>query len=321
MYSSQNLLNLGQILKKQRENQGLSLKTISEQTKIGVQILQAIEEAQTDQLPVYAYLRGFILTYAKVLEIDEKTIEKELKTLIPQTENSSSGVTASSSVENFIEKDLRLAPVILAISILFVLGGILVFTNIVRSYKRKFTGVELTNTEKELVTDKPLLNSMENKSKNRPEKSKKKEKTRAEAPDREKTKSRFFKEKKKKQKKKSKAPDREKTKSRFFKEKKKKQKKKLEAPPREKKPKPSSGELEVTVKALGDVTVLYQVDEEKKMEVSLKEDQFEVLKGKENILIQTEASDLIYIFYNGANQGLFGSGGKKKKIFSRRKEN
>ncbi len=321
MYSSQSLLNLGQILKKQRENQGLSLKTISEQTKIGVQILQAIEEAQIDQLPVYAYLRGFILTYAKVLEIDEKTIEKELKTLIPQTENSSSGVNASSSVENFIEKDLRLAPVILAISILFVLGGILVFTNIVRSYKRKLIGVELTNTEKELVTDKPLLNSMENKSKNRSEKSKKKEKARADGPDREQTKSRLFEEKKKKQEKKSESPDREQTKSRLFKEKKKKQEKKLESPPREKKPKPSSGELEVIVKALGDVTVLYQVDEEKKLEVSLKEDQFEVLKGKENILIQTEASDLIYIFYNGANQGLFGSGGKKEKIFSRRKEN
>ncbi|MYE07644.1 MAG: hypothetical protein F4X95_02700 [Oligoflexia bacterium] len=74
--------------------------------------------------------------------------------------------------------------------------------------------------------------------------------------------------------------------------------------------------MEIIVKAISEVTVSYQVDGQATQKVSLKEDQFEVLKGEESVFIQTKDSDLIYIFYNGKNLGLFGTGGKKEKLFS-----
>ena len=106
MYSHQNLLSLGQALKERREDQGLSLEKVSEWTKISVSTLQAIEEARADQLPVYTYLRGFILAYAKVLGMDEKEIGKELKSLLPQGEEIYlSGVASSSSEQKILSRE------------------------------------------------------------------------------------------------------------------------------------------------------------------------------------------------------------------------
>ena len=75
-------------------------------------------------------------------------------------------------------------------------------------------------------------------------------------------------------------------------------------------------ELEIIVKALEEVRVHYQVDQGEKQSSLLAEDQFKVLKGKKNIFIKTKHSDLIYIFHNGKDLGLFGSGGKKEQSFS-----
>ncbi|MYE07902.1 MAG: hypothetical protein F4X95_04040, partial [Oligoflexia bacterium] len=153
MYSSQNLLNLGQILKEKREDQGLSLKKISEWTKINVLTLQAIESAQVDQLPIYTYLRGFIIAYARALGMSEKEIEKELESLAPSGENPSvSGLPGSfSPAERLVERDLHLTPVILAIFILFILGSILVFTNMIKSYKKESMSGTLVLPDQEVL--------------------------------------------------------------------------------------------------------------------------------------------------------------------------
>lgn len=281
MYSSQNLLSLGQALKEKREDQGLSLEKISEWTKISVHTLQAIEEAQVDQLPVYAYLRGFILAYAKVLGMDEKEIGKELRSLIPQGEVIYlSGVASSSpEAENLIEKDLRLAPVILAISILFILGSILVFTNIIRSYNKD------SREEKRLMKEgKIVLGDKEE----------------------------FAEEQHKEDAQLSNLSDGKKQKEGFVQGMESEDQEKEEKAPLQ----AVDSSLEIVVKALGNVKVFYREDKGKKKEVSLKEDQFKVLQGRESVFIETDNSDLIYIFHNGKNLGMFGSGGRKKKIFS-----
>ena len=268
MYSHQNLLSLGQALKERREDQGLSLEKISEWTKISVSTLKAIEEAQADQLPVYTYLRGFILAYAKILGMDEKEIEKELKNLLPpaREEIYLSVASSSSEAENLIEKDLRLTPVILAISILFILGSILVFTNVIRSYKKESSEMNKPVVEQEIqdTEEEPLSGSAQGTQTGE-----------------------------------SQLEDTEEA--------------KIKPIPSEK----TNYVLEIVVKALGEVKVSYKEDKEEEKEISLKEDQFKVLKGRENIFIKTDKSDLIYIFHNGKNLGVFGSGGKKEQIFSK----
>ncbi len=305
----QNLLNLGQALKEKREDQGLSLEKISDWTKINVSTLQAIEEAQVDRLPVYAYLRGFILSYAKALGMDEKEIEKELKTLVSQSENSqlnnmhpSSSVSPSSATENFVEKDLRLTPIILAVSILFILGSILVFTNIIQSYKKGSEQVENP------VDHSDPVDQLKDNDKNRKEDTLSLDKPNSgEQPI-----------DTKEHKEKTSPSARESTVELVDQNQEKANESEIQSAPT---PEPKlinnqKSSLELVVKALGEVKIFYQVDGQEKKTVSLKEDQFEVLQGKKGILIETDNSDLIYIFHNGEDKGLFGSGGKKEKLFN-----
>ena len=285
MYSHQNLLSLGQALKERREDQGLSLEKVSEWIKISVSTLQAIEEAHADQLPVYTYLRGFILAYAKVLGMDEQEIGKELKNLLPQGEEIYlPGVASSSSeAENLIEKDLRLMPVILAISILFILGSILVFTNIIRSYNKESIDVEKSIVEQETLKDTEEVFEERNEQDHSTISTKEGQQEGQ--------------------------PNEESIEDIGNKNKKSGDKGQN---PSEK----ADYSLEIVVKALGEVQVSYKEDKGKKKGISLKEDQFKVLKGRENIFIGTDNSDLIYIFHNGKNLGVFGSGGKKEQVFS-----
>jgi len=61
------LHDIGQTLKQERKRQRLSLEEIYATTKIGIDVLRAIEEADTEQLPYHVYTRGFIRNYAEFL--------------------------------------------------------------------------------------------------------------------------------------------------------------------------------------------------------------------------------------------------------------
>jgi len=64
------LSQIGQILNQEREHYGLSLKQISEATRISRTQLEAIEKGDYSKLPAKAYVRGFIQAYCKVLNMD-----------------------------------------------------------------------------------------------------------------------------------------------------------------------------------------------------------------------------------------------------------
>lgn len=249
MSLNQNFINIGQELKEKREDQGISLEQIADWTKIGVPILQDIEAAQitTNKLP-YVYLRGFILAYAKVIGLDVKVIDKELKTCFADESNISGVQSSDVNTEQFIEKELHLTPIILATVILIILGVILLFTN-----TKGINKVNLINSEE--LQNKNMIISQE-------------------------------------------------------------------AAPVVLKPAPIVEEfnLEIIIKALSTVIVFYQIDKSTLKEISLKKDQFHVLKGKHNILIKTDNSHLISIFQNGKNLGIFGSGGKKSSVFVNKKK-
>ena len=62
--------SFGKRFKKERENRGLSLKEVSRVTRIRIYFLRAIEEDQYESLPPWAYLKGFLAGYAKLLGFD-----------------------------------------------------------------------------------------------------------------------------------------------------------------------------------------------------------------------------------------------------------
>ena len=77
----------------------------------------------------------------------------------------------------------------------------------------------------------------------------------------------------------------------------------------------SSSSLEIVVRAIQDVTFLYQLDKSSNKEASLKRDQFVVLKGVKSIWIRTDNSEYIQILQDGQTFGVFGTGGAKERTF------
>ncbi|WP_413612845.1 helix-turn-helix domain-containing protein [Bdellovibrio sp. HCB-110] len=66
----------GEILKKAREEKGLSLHEIGLSLKINSKVLKAIEEGDDAHLPAKTFLRGFVQSYANFLHLDsEKVLE------------------------------------------------------------------------------------------------------------------------------------------------------------------------------------------------------------------------------------------------------
>lgn len=75
-----------------RHNRGLSLQQISQNTKISVRSLQAIEEGDFKKLPGGIYNTSYIRQYARAIEFDETELlayyhsKVELRQELPLTE-------------------------------------------------------------------------------------------------------------------------------------------------------------------------------------------------------------------------------------------
>lgn len=66
----------GEILKKAREEKGLSIHEIGLSLKISSKVLKAIENGDESQLPAKTFLRGFVQSYANFLHLEsEKVLE------------------------------------------------------------------------------------------------------------------------------------------------------------------------------------------------------------------------------------------------------
>ncbi len=63
--------SVGEILRKAREAQGLSLEQVAALTKIQEPFIKALEEGHFEALPERVFAKGFVRTYARSLGIDE----------------------------------------------------------------------------------------------------------------------------------------------------------------------------------------------------------------------------------------------------------
>jgi hypothetical protein len=76
-YSDDNIS--GEILKKIREETGLSLKSVTSGTKISSFIISSIESDNYASLPAEIYVKGFLRTYCKTLGLNKDNTEKTIK--------------------------------------------------------------------------------------------------------------------------------------------------------------------------------------------------------------------------------------------------
>lgn len=71
----------GDLMQKVREAKGIELREIAEKTKIGMSYLSAIEGEVWNKLPAVVYVRGFLVEYARTLELD---VDRVLSTYLPR---------------------------------------------------------------------------------------------------------------------------------------------------------------------------------------------------------------------------------------------
>src|ERR1017187_6534778 len=64
--------SFGARLKREREQQGMELEGVAAATKIGVRMLQALEEERFGQLPGGIFNKGFVRAYSRHLGLDEE---------------------------------------------------------------------------------------------------------------------------------------------------------------------------------------------------------------------------------------------------------
>ncbi len=65
---------IGQILAQERQKQRITLQQLSDQTHIKIEYLQALEKNQFSRLPSCTFVKGFIKSYARVLDLDQKSL-------------------------------------------------------------------------------------------------------------------------------------------------------------------------------------------------------------------------------------------------------
>lgn len=111
---------IGKLLKEEREKKNLSLRQISNQTKIRVEYLQALEEGNYSIFPSEVYIKGFLKNYAKFLKID-----KEKALALYRRENKildKEKLKKSNTLENKLKFDNLFTPervVLMIIAIIF----------------------------------------------------------------------------------------------------------------------------------------------------------------------------------------------------------
>ncbi len=87
------MTDLGSYFRRKREERGVSLETVAEDTHIAVRYLQAIENDAFDQFPAHVYAKGFIRIYARYLDLDAESLITEYTLNVedePRTEETDS---------------------------------------------------------------------------------------------------------------------------------------------------------------------------------------------------------------------------------------
>jgi len=125
---------IGEKLRLEREAQGIALRDISEQTRISMRYLEAIETDDYRRLPGGIFNRSFIRAYAKFIGYDEeRAIEEYAETLREHGESPEDAgkpfrsqvyTDDAASQTRSPMKTLMLAIVILALLSLAVWGGL-----------------------------------------------------------------------------------------------------------------------------------------------------------------------------------------------------
>lgn len=73
-FDSANHASPGQLLRREREHQGLSREEVAVQLNLRPAVIAGLETDQYDEVPIAAYRRGYLRAYARLMGIDERSV-------------------------------------------------------------------------------------------------------------------------------------------------------------------------------------------------------------------------------------------------------
>lgn len=121
------MIHIGQRLREERQNRGLTLEDIAKATKIRHSFLLAIERGEYKKLPSSAYAQGFVQNYAEYLGMSKKEVlalfrrefdEEKIYKVLPQ------GFAKASDMPRFSFR-IHHASVVVLFLLIFLIGFIL----------------------------------------------------------------------------------------------------------------------------------------------------------------------------------------------------
>lgn len=159
------MTELGELLRKTREQKGLTLDDIQESTKIQRRYLMAIEKGDFDSLPGQFYARAFIRRYAEILGINPDEILNQFSNEIPspvppiEVEESSPILQKNNGKkEMFVPSGKWISRVLIAVGVVVVLSVIWLIVTSYQSNKnaapvpdQQESGVNKTNPDSGFV--------------------------------------------------------------------------------------------------------------------------------------------------------------------------
>ncbi|HAU30775.1 MAG TPA: hypothetical protein DCW46_00460 [Desulfotomaculum sp.] len=152
------LLEIGETLRKTREARGLSLEDVAQLTKINLRYIKAIENDSFDALPGGVYTRGFLRSYARLLDLDHRELLSEFEKQGPvEINNLPEDHTPAAFIfppkEPKSVKILKKTAYYLAFVIIITLAGYLFWTHIVKFNGLGPEAVKHTNLIENLKKD------------------------------------------------------------------------------------------------------------------------------------------------------------------------
>ena len=120
MYNAAMITNVGQLLKKERENKGISLEEVEKETRIRMVNLMAIESEDWTQFPSRTYAQGVIKRYGSFLELDEEKLIAYFRREYEKLENLK--FKSKAKHVQFTPQNKRLIQIVIVTIILFFCG-------------------------------------------------------------------------------------------------------------------------------------------------------------------------------------------------------
>ena len=81
-HAEEELASLGEELRREREMRGVSLREISDATKVSIRYLEGLEKGDSKALPAAVFVRGFVREFARYLGLDaEEMVDRYLRTV------------------------------------------------------------------------------------------------------------------------------------------------------------------------------------------------------------------------------------------------